>query len=201
LSPPKRKRKSKHRGRAKPEKCNFSYNASLMELRVGFGDIKKVISKLIPPSSGANGSTSALAPDSALATLRANWMNGMATGDQKSIAKALVKLNLTSESAGRLAAATGVDGNLLANAPTSRRKCFRRRSYRIPGNSGITLTSIATGRWAVLPENRHRFSRCRWWFHPGTEAELPPGALAQPQGPEIVNWRQSWAAGFVSSRF
>jgi hypothetical protein len=32
-------------------------------------------------------------------------------------------------------------------------------------------------------------------------AELPLGALAPPQGPEIVNWRQSWAAGFVSSRF
>jgi hypothetical protein len=86
--------------------------------RVGFGDIKKVISKLIPPPSGANGSTSALALDSALATLRANWMNGMATGDQKSIAKALVKLNLTSESAGRLAAATGVDSKLLANVAT-----------------------------------------------------------------------------------
>ena len=83
--------------------------------RVGFGDIKKVISKLIPPSGGGTGSTSALALDSALGTLRANWMNGMAAADQKSIAKALVKLQLTQQSAGGLAAATGVDAEKLAS--------------------------------------------------------------------------------------
>ena len=33
------------------------------------------------------------------------------------------------------------------------------------------------------------------------QAVLPPSALKQPQGSEILNWRQSWAAGFVSSRF
>ena len=32
------------------------------------------------------------------------------------------------------------------------------------------------------------------------DAALPPSALGQPQGSEILNWRQSWAAGFVSSR-
>ena len=83
--------------------------------RVGFGDIKKVISKLIPASSLADGSVSALALDSALATLRANWMNGMAIADQKSIAKALVKLNLRPESADKLAKATGVDGEILTS--------------------------------------------------------------------------------------
>jgi hypothetical protein len=76
----------------------------------GFGDIKKVISKFIPA-----GGTSALALPSALATLRANWLNGMALADQKSIAKALVKLNLTSGSAKQMAAAAGVDGDLLTS--------------------------------------------------------------------------------------
>jgi len=32
-------------------------------------------------------------------------------------------------------------------------------------------------------------------------ADLPAGALTQPQDTQVSNWRQSWAAGFVSSRF
>jgi len=77
----------------------------------GFGDIRKVISKFIPGSNG----TAALALPSALATLRANWLNGMAMADQKSVAKALIKLNLTKDSAKSMADATGVDASLLAS--------------------------------------------------------------------------------------
>jgi hypothetical protein len=75
----------------------------------GFGDIKKVVSPLIPA-----GGTSALSLPSVLATLRANWLNGTALADQKSIAKALIKLNLTDASAKQMAAAVGVDGDLLS---------------------------------------------------------------------------------------
>jgi hypothetical protein len=76
----------------------------------GFGVIKRVISQFIPA-----GGTSALALPSALATLRANWLNGMALADQKSIAKALIKLNLTSGTAKQMAASAGVDGDLLTS--------------------------------------------------------------------------------------
>lgn len=79
----------------------------------GFGDIKAVISRLIPASSGTESSAPALALPSVLATLRANWLNGMALADQKSVAKALVKLNLTPDTAGGMATATGVDAALL----------------------------------------------------------------------------------------
>jgi hypothetical protein len=78
---------------------------------LGFGDIKKVVSKFI--SAGENDGASALSLSSALSTLRANWLNGMALADQKSIAKALIKLNLTNASAGRMAAVAGVNGELL----------------------------------------------------------------------------------------
>src|SRR6266849_2706165 len=57
----------------------------------GFGDIKKVISQFIPASSASG---SALSLTSVLATLRSNWLNGMPLADQKSVAKALIKLNL-----------------------------------------------------------------------------------------------------------
>jgi len=80
----------------------------------GFGDIKKVVSKCIPVPAVNSDGASALELPSALATLRANWLNGMALTDQKSIAKALIKLNLTSANANAMAAATGVDATLLA---------------------------------------------------------------------------------------
>jgi len=80
----------------------------------GFGDIRTIISKFIPPAAGA-GASSALALPSVLATLRANWLNCMALVDQKSVAKALIKLNLTPATAGVMAAAAGVDATLLAS--------------------------------------------------------------------------------------
>lgn len=83
----------------------------------GFGDIKKVISQLIPVSSGQNAG-SALSQTSVLSTLRANWLNGMALADQKSVAKALIKLNLTAASASGMAAATGVDPTVLSSIAT-----------------------------------------------------------------------------------
>jgi|SRR5271157_1810 len=79
----------------------------------GFGDIKEVVSKFIPSPSGGEAGASALGLPSALATLRANWLNGMALADQKAIAKALIKLNLTSTTAAGMASATGVDASVL----------------------------------------------------------------------------------------
>lgn len=81
----------------------------------GFGDIRRVIARLIPADAGNPDAVSAVSRSSVLATLRSNWLNGMALADQKSVAKALIKLNLTPASAGGMATATGVDGGLLTS--------------------------------------------------------------------------------------
>jgi hypothetical protein len=81
----------------------------------GFGDIKKVLSNFIPPGGTE---ASGLGRASALATLRANWLNGMALADQKAVAKALVKLNLTEMTARGMAATAGVDADLLVSVAT-----------------------------------------------------------------------------------
>ena len=47
--------------------------------------------------------------------LFANWLNGTALADQKSIAKTLIKLRLDADNAPHLAKATGVDPDLLAS--------------------------------------------------------------------------------------
>ncbi len=74
----------------------------------GFGDIKSVISKFIH-----SGGESALSLPSVLATLRANWLNGMPLSDQKSVAKALIKLSLAPATANDMAVATGIDSKTL----------------------------------------------------------------------------------------
>jgi hypothetical protein len=81
----------------------------------GFGDIKSVILKFFPGAPEHDNNAPALALPSILRTLRANWLNGMALGDQKSIAKALIKLNLTEATAKGMADATGVSADLLTS--------------------------------------------------------------------------------------
>jgi hypothetical protein len=81
----------------------------------GMGDIKKVISKLIPDRPGDGKGGPALGLNSVLTTLRANWLNGMALPDQKSVAKSLIKLNLTPDIAPVMAAVTGVDAKTLTS--------------------------------------------------------------------------------------
>lgn len=78
---------------------------------IGFGAIKKTVTPLIP-GDGKN----ALSQKKVLATLKANWFNGTDLGSQKSIAKSLIKLNLSAANAAVVAEVTGVDPAVLQQA-------------------------------------------------------------------------------------
>jgi len=75
----------------------------------GFGFIRKAVRPLL-------GAAGEYGPEEILATLKANWLNGMAKADQKAVAKSLIRLGLTSGKAELLAKATGVDAGALATA-------------------------------------------------------------------------------------
>lgn len=85
--------------------------------RAGFKFIRQVIVTLAPsvPSLEASG----LGVASMLNNLEAQWINGTATSDQVNIAKSLIKLRLTPETAPGLAAATGVDTTILIQVAQS----------------------------------------------------------------------------------
>jgi hypothetical protein len=70
---------------------------------IGFGGIKETV-KSLTPGNPAN----ALSQDKVVATLKANWFNGTDLGSQKSIAKSLIKLNLSEDNAAELAKKTGI---------------------------------------------------------------------------------------------
>jgi hypothetical protein len=75
----------------------------------GFKFIENGVGPFLPNTSGA------LSKQKILATLRANWVNGVAKADQKAKALALIHLNLTVGNAQALATAAGVDGAKLAS--------------------------------------------------------------------------------------
>ena len=66
------------------------------------------------------------------------------------------------------------------------------------GHSGyINCSGAVTG----PPQEAGRFGPLPLVVPSDPQAVLPPGALASPAGPQVQNWRQAWAAGFVSSRY
>jgi hypothetical protein len=87
--------------------------------RIGFKGIAAAVTPLTPPDTVAGQPADALPQKKVLATLQANWMNGTDLGSQKSIAKSLIKLNLSTGNAPALAAATGVDPQVLSAIATS----------------------------------------------------------------------------------
>ena len=81
---------------------------------IGFKGIKAAVMALTPPGGGPGGQpANTLSQQKILATLEANWFNGTDLGSQKAIAKSLIKLNLNPANAAAVAAATGVDPNVL----------------------------------------------------------------------------------------
>jgi len=82
--------------------------------RVGFGYIKKLIGRTVGSVSNAQ-SGAGLATEDILGTLHANWINGMETGAQKSIAKSFIKLHFNPTTAAALAGQTNVAPDVLAS--------------------------------------------------------------------------------------
>jgi hypothetical protein len=81
--------------------------------RIGFSRIEDTIESLTP-GAAASGLTQAKIVD----TLRSSWYIGKDLGSQKSVAKTLIKVNMTPANAATLAAATGVDAQKLASVAT-----------------------------------------------------------------------------------
>jgi hypothetical protein len=84
----------------------------------GFGKIKTMIHDFAPPDA-AVARESGLSVAAMTASLRSNWLNGMALADQKAVAKTLIKLRLDEHTAPRLAALTGVPASVAIATETT----------------------------------------------------------------------------------
>ncbi|MDI1286095.1 MAG: hypothetical protein PSV46_17045 [Reyranella sp.] len=79
----------------------------------GFSFIRNAVISIIGPVAA---SRTVFGPAEIIATLRANWLNGVSKADQKAAAKALIRLMLTSATAPAMATATGVNAAHLQTA-------------------------------------------------------------------------------------
>jgi len=77
----------------------------------GFADIRAAVSPLV--GSDGPASPHIFGTQDVLATLRANWLNGVPKADQKAVAKSLIRMGVTPDNAQRLADETGVDAATL----------------------------------------------------------------------------------------
>jgi hypothetical protein len=79
----------------------------------GFGRIRAAVARFLPATSDA---PRAFGNADILETLKANWINGVAVGDQKAKARSLIHLRLTKGDASQLAPLVGVEPEALQAA-------------------------------------------------------------------------------------
>jgi hypothetical protein len=110
--------------------------------RAGFKFIRETILKLAPEVPSLDGS--GLSRDSVLYTLQSQWINGTAATDQINIAKSLIKLRLTPETAAALATATGVDAGILSQVAASIRSgtALTTQQSDVYGRFDLLLTTL-----------------------------------------------------------
>lgn len=84
----------------------------------GFKFIRRAILKLLPVDAPSLKETG-LSRDSIVHTLQSQWINGVETSSQLNIAKSLIKLRLSPDTAAALAKATGVDAGILSQVASS----------------------------------------------------------------------------------
>jgi hypothetical protein len=109
----------------------------------GFGQIKRTVTRLFPTGS-AREQKHPMSLTDVLGVLRANWLNGTALGDQKLIAKTLIKLRLNAENARHLADVTGVDPVLLASvaAKIANGESLSQAETDVYGRFDLILTTL-----------------------------------------------------------
>jgi len=110
--------------------------------RSGFKFVKQVIESLAPESTtpGQGG----LSRDSLIFALRSQWINGTALADQVNIAKSLIKLRLTPETAPALARASGVDAAILTQVAENMRTAspLTTQQSDVYGRFDLLLTTL-----------------------------------------------------------
>jgi hypothetical protein len=81
--------------------------------RAGFGYVRNAVAPFV---TFANHDDAVFGTTQILETLKANWMNGMAKADQKAVAKSLIRLRVTPDTAAQMARLAGVDPAYLREA-------------------------------------------------------------------------------------
>jgi len=104
----------------------------------GFGFVRDEVQEIIGKEGGTGGG---LSNAKIMATLRANWLNGVAKADQKAAAKSLIRMCITDDRIPQLARATGIKDDALREECLSpgRRDTARITQARCSPESAATI--------------------------------------------------------------
>ena len=116
--------------------------------KCGFKHIREAIEKLTPSVDALNGTE--LSRENILKTLQSQWINGVDKSNQISIAKSLIKLRLTPDTAPALAAAIGVEAEILKSVAMKIQKGTAAASNPPDPNGLTTQESDIYGRFDLL---------------------------------------------------
>jgi hypothetical protein len=189
---------------------------------IGFRKIETALKPFAPALDGADGDW--------LTTIRANWINGVAKDDQKSAAKSLIRLGLSSTNAAGMAKAGHVDPdaleavlraietggelspeqiNLLGRfngaIDAAMDGAFERadQQYRNAAKlaSGVAAIGLALWGGALLPAGQFAASDATYaWPYPGFWRALLVGIIAVPLAPVAKDLTSSLQAAVAAVR-
>lgn len=106
----------------------------------GFRFVRNAIKDLLP-----DGTKTAMSRDKIVESLKSQWINGaMPVNDQVSVAKSLIKLQLSPDTAAALAKATGVDAAILATVAQSMQTATALSAVQsdVNGRFDLALTTL-----------------------------------------------------------
>jgi hypothetical protein len=117
----------------------------------GFSFIEGAVRQLLPDERLTSGRSKRGEPRSLLDILHGNWICGVALGDQKAIAKSLIKLRLSTATSRAYADATRVDAGVLSKVAEkmSNGESLEPNEVNVLGRFDLALT-------ATLDEGYHR---------------------------------------------
>jgi hypothetical protein len=162
--------------------------------RFGFKFIRTAIVTLTPPVESLE--KTELGRNSILYTLLSQWINGVDKSNQISIAKSLIKLRLTPETAPALAAATGVDAAILTRVAAKIKEGTGVVSSTQDPNALTTQESDIYGRFDLLLNTLldQAYQRADQRYRNVAKAAAIPVALGLALvAAAFINWTQYWA--------
>jgi hypothetical protein len=129
----------------------------------GFSFIESAVRQFFPNASRKSTSFDSGVEYRLLNVLHGNWINGAPLGDQKAIAKSLIKLALSAQTAKSFATATGVDEQVLSRAATSMTTGagLTQEQTNVLGRFDLVLTAILDEGYQRA-DQRYRNSAKMW---------------------------------------
>lgn len=162
----------------------------------GFVFLELAVQQLLPDDKRSDGSAGLTSPRMLLDILHANWIGGMALGEQKAVAKSLIKLRLAPDTATQFGKATGVNADVLEAVATkmTNGNDLLPAEANVLGRFDLALTAILDEGFQRADQRYRNLTRVIAMFVSVALAVLGGWAVAGGDAADYFLGRDMWAA-------